>query len=135
MSDDPRPQAAFLLSLVGLLFHVVLVAFVVVFVTLAAGPPFEVPGTAPRPLSGQVGIFVLWLVAAAAILLLGAAGTSLLNGVDPGRVRLGALLVLAVAMLAFPTLWGLFVGSLLMFVGALLGLAWTPSGPSPAPGS
>lgn len=135
MSDDPGPQAAFLLSLLGLLVHVLLVGFVVVFVTLASGLPFEVPGTAARPLSGLVGIFVLWLVAAAALLLLGAAATSMLNSPDPGRVRLGSLLVLAVAVLAFPTLWGLFVGSLLMFVGALLGLAWTPSGPSPAPAS
>lgn len=90
------------------------------------------PGTIVAPLSATLGLFLLWLLAAVVVVVLGTAGTALMNSPSTGRVRGGAVLVLLVSILAFPTLWGFFVGSLLMFIGAILGLAWEPPARPPA---
>ncbi len=40
--------------------------------------------------------------------------------------RTGSVLVLVASILAIPTAWGFFVGSLMMIIGSILGLTWTP---------
>jgi hypothetical protein len=34
--------------------------------------------------------------------------------------------VLIISIVAFPTMWGFMIGSLLMFISSILGLTWTP---------
>jgi len=63
----------------------------------------------------------LWLGLALVSLGLGASAVYLLGKQRPDLTA-GSILALLGAVLAFPLMWGLMVGSLLMFVGALLGL-------------
>ncbi len=73
-----------------------------------------------------------WLAIALIALALGILGAVLMEGGDPRRLRNGGVLVLIAAVLAFPTMWGFWIGSTLMFVGAIIALA---SAPSREPGS
>jgi hypothetical protein len=69
----------------------------------------------------------VWIGIMIAVIGLGAYGALLMNNADIDNVRTGATLVLVASVIAFPTMWGFFVGSLLMFIGSLLGLTWQPS--------
>ncbi len=62
-----------------------------------------------------------WLGFGVVALALGATSVYLL-GKDKPDVTLGSVLALLGAVLAFPLMWGFMVGSLLMFVGAIVGL-------------
>ncbi|MGC8636419.1 MAG: hypothetical protein ACP5T5_05275 [Thermoprotei archaeon] len=62
-----------------------------------------------------------WLGFALVALGLGAVAVYML-GKDKPDVTVGSILALLGAVLAFPLMWGFMIGSLLMFVGALLGL-------------
>jgi len=81
---------------------------------------------------GQVGwtqwsiIVLIWVALAAVILVLSFWGASWINSGDPSRVRSGSVIVLVAGLIAFPTLWGFGVGSLLMIAAAIIGLAWKP---------
>jgi len=66
------------------------------------------------------------LIAAIIVTALGVYGAVLMNSTNVGRVRTGATLVLIASIIALPTMWGFLVGSLLMFIGSLLGLTWMP---------
>jgi len=66
------------------------------------------------------------LVSAVAIVALGFYGALLMNSSSLARVRMGSTLVLIASIIAFPTMWGFLIGSLLMFVSSLLGLTWVP---------
>jgi hypothetical protein len=120
-------RTAAALALAGVALQAV--AFVFVGAMLAAGwwwpawghMGFAIPWTGFWPYWG-----LLWLVAGAAVLAVGALGVVWMYDVRPERVHVGAVLVLLAAVLAFPTMWGFMVGSLLMFVAAILGLTWTP---------
>jgi hypothetical protein len=69
---------------------------------------------------------VIWLVWAIIVVVLGIYGAVIINSTKIDRVRMGATLVLIASLIALPTMWGFMIGSLLMFVGSLLGLTWTP---------
>lgn len=64
----------------------------------------------------------VWLVVEAVALVLGVLGLVWMNSSSLGKVRNGSMLLLVVAVVAFPTMWGFWVGSILMFVGAVMGL-------------
>lgn len=49
-----------------------------------------------------------------------------MNTADLSRVRTGSTLVLVASIIAFPTMFGFILGSLLMLVGSILGLIWQP---------
>ncbi|MFQ6073702.1 MAG: hypothetical protein ACE5KC_00645 [Candidatus Bathyarchaeia archaeon] len=68
----------------------------------------------------------VWIGIMVAVIGLGAYGAILMNNADIDNIRTGATLVLVAAVVAFPTMWGFFIGSLLMFIGSLLGLTWQP---------
>lgn len=60
------------------------------------------------------------------IIVLDVLGTVWLNTSDLGKIRSGATLVLVTSVIAFPTMFGFMIGSLLMFIGGLVGLTWQP---------
>ncbi|MDP7975495.1 MAG: hypothetical protein RAK24_05005 [TACK group archaeon] len=68
-----------------------------------------------------------WLGLALVSLGLGAVAIYLLGKEKPD-MTMGSILALLGAVLAFPLMWGFMIGSLLMFVGALLGLTERPRG-------
>lgn len=128
MDAPDRPRTAFRLSLGGLVVHILVFALVLSFALLFAGAPFgDVLEPPLAPLSSQLGVFLLWLATGVVLLVIATAGTALLNAPSPSQVRTGGILVLLSAVLAFPTLWGLFLGSLLMFLGGILALTWEPT--------
>ncbi len=62
------------------------------------------------------------LVVSALVIALGAIGVLQLRSSDTNKVTTGSILVLIAAVIAYPTMWGFGIGSLLMGVGAILGL-------------
>ena len=78
------------------------------------------------PWSAGFGRWPLPLVLSIAVAALGVMGTLWINTAELGRVRTGSTLVLAASIIAFPAMFGFVVGSLLMLVGAILGLTWQP---------
>ena len=72
--------------------------------------------------TGWYGWMGLWLVVAVVAVALGILGVVWMNSNSIGRVRNGSVLVLIAAVVAFPMMWGFWIGSVLMFVGAVMGL-------------
>jgi hypothetical protein len=68
----------------------------------------------------------VWIGVIISVVGLGAYGAFLMNSTDIENVRTGATLVLVASVVAFPTMWGFLIGSLLMFIASLLGLTWQP---------
>lgn len=70
-----------------------------------------------------------WMWAAFLIVSMGIAGFGvyLMSSSRLNDLRMGSVLVLLGAVLAFPTMFGLVVGSLLMGLGGILGLIWSPT--------
>jgi len=60
------------------------------------------------------------------VLALGLLGTMWLNTFDIRKIRSGATLVLITSLIAFPTMFGFMIGSLLMFIAGIIGLTWYP---------
>jgi len=71
-----------------------------------------------------VPVGFVWIISAFIIVGLGVYGAVAMNSANLARVRMGSTLVLVASIIAFPTMWGFGIGSLLMFVGSLLGLTW-----------
>ncbi|MCP8308113.1 MAG: DUF4064 domain-containing protein [archaeon] len=131
MATEERPTAAFTLSIIGVAFQFVAGLFLV-FVMFTfpytinnghTGPGMMMPVMMFSPVFG-FGIF--WLILAILIIAIGLYGALLMNSSDLSRVRTGSTLVLIASILAFPVVWGFIVGSLLMFIGSILGLTWQP---------
>ncbi len=108
-----KPTAAFVLSLVGGIFTLVLgstagTTFTIVLFGLAGGPLFLIIGRV-----------------CGALIIVGAA---LQYSSNQSRVTTGSVLVLAFAVIAIPfTFFGLIIGFVLSLVGAILGLRWKPT--------
>lgn len=84
-------------------------------------------GYAPWGMSGWGGYAWIWIPLLVASIAIAAFGVFLINSSKLGNVRIGSGLVLVGAVLAFPTAFGFVVGSLLMGLGAILGLIWSPT--------
>ena len=67
----------------------------------------------------------VWLITLAVVIGLGIFGLMWMGSRDAERIRGGAIMVLIAAVVSFPTMWGFGVGSILMLVGAILGLTTT----------
>jgi hypothetical protein len=86
-----------------------------------------------RPFTNHPILGFIWVILALVVIGLGAYGALLMNSSRIGKVRTGSTLVLIVSLIAFPTMWGFMIGSLLMFIGSLLGLTWLPPQSSQSP--
>jgi len=64
----------------------------------------------------------VWVVWSLLVLALGTLAVYFLGKEKPD-VALGSTFALIASVLAFPLMWGFFLGSLLMFIGSLIGLA------------
>jgi hypothetical protein len=84
-------------------------------------------GYAPWGMSGWGGYAWLWVPLLVASIAVAAFGVFLMNSSRLGDVRMGSVLVLVAAVLAFPTAFGFIVGSLLLVLGGIFGLIWSPA--------
>ena len=46
---------------------------------------------------------------------------------DKTKTMYGGVVTLIIAIVALPTIWGLYLGSILGFVGGILGVLWSPT--------
>jgi len=137
---ETRPVAAYMLALVGVALQGVAALFVlynIVFFSRVAStwreinPEHMMPWMMGQWMTGYPFTThplwaAIWLTSAIIVVALGVYGAVLMNSTHVGRVRMGATLVLVASIIAFPTMWGFMIGSLLMFVGSILGLTWLP---------
>ncbi len=127
----PSNPAAFWLSLAGLAIQGVAALMVVTFYSVYPRFGYGMFGMmggyggmmGPYFGAGWYGWTWVWVAVAAVALILGVLGVIWMSSPESGKVRSGSVLVLVAAVGAFPTMWGFWIGSVLMFVGAILGLA------------
>src|SRR2546427_3589308 len=82
----------------------------------------------PWMMSGWGGFTWVWIPLLAVTLGVAIVGVFMMSRPEVSSLRTGSVLVLVASLLAFPTAWGFFAGSLLMIIGSILGLAWSPDG-------
>lgn len=137
---ENRPVAAYTLAVIGVALQVVASFFIVYMVAFFTairtrwenvGPEHMGPWGLGRWITGYPYTYhpvwgFVWVISAFVIIGLGVYGAVLMNSTDIGKVRMGSTLVLIASIIAFPTMWGFLIGSLLMFIGSLLGLTWLP---------
>lgn len=123
-----KPVAALTLALIGLTLQglgAVLFAYAMPYLRSGYWWPGIMMG---RWMMGSWSAF-LWpfaAVLAAMVVCLGIVGVLWMNSAELSKVRNGSILVLVASIIALPTMFGLVLGSLLMFVGGILGLTWQP---------
>ncbi len=130
-----KPVAAYTLAIVGIAFQLGAALFMIYSIF------FHVPFEEEMWFYSMMGYGMMhhgdgyftssvWVAVSIAVMIavvgLGAYGAISMNSSSIDNVRTGATLVLVASVIAFPTMWGFFIGSLLMFVGSLLGLTWQP---------
>ncbi len=122
------PTIALTLSLVGLVLQVFGALFSSYVVLYWPGGYWWSGMMGPWMMgSWMAGFWWPICVALAAIIIaLGVVGVIWMNSRRLSRVRSGSILVLVASVIAFPTMFGFIIGSILMFVGGILGLMWQP---------
>ncbi len=128
---EDRPVVAFALSLTGLVLQVLGGAFVFAGMLYGWGSGSWGPGMmGPWMMWGTWPAGFFWstisTVFVAVVTFLGVFGILWINTSDPDKIRTGSTLVLVASIIAFPTMFGFMLGSLLMFIGGILGLTWQP---------
>ncbi|MDV3277879.1 MAG: hypothetical protein LYZ69_05370 [Nitrososphaerales archaeon] len=131
---EDKPTTAFTLSLLGLVFQALgglMVAYASAYWPSYGffGPGMMGPWMmfgGPWMFGSYTYWFPLFVVVAAAEIALGVLGVLWMNSASLSKVRTGSTLVLVASIIAFPTMFGFMIGSLLMLVGSVLGLSWRP---------
>jgi hypothetical protein len=137
---ESRPAAAYTLALVGAILQAVATLFILVMVVFAFQIATAWQELVPeRLMPWMMGHWLtgypftthpvwatLWIASAIIISGLSFYGAVMMNSTGVRRVRTGATIVLIISIIALPTMWGFMIGSLLMFIGSILGLTWTP---------
>ena len=137
---ENRPVAAYVLSIIGSALQALATTFIIyraVFFSAIVSnwgelaPEHMMPWMMERWMNGYPYtrhplLTVIWLIWAIVVIVLGIYGAVMMNSTKVEKVKMGATLVLIASLIALPTMWGFMIGSLLMFVGSLLGLTWTP---------
>lgn len=131
---EEKPVAAFVLSLVGLVLQAfgALFFFSIPFYgwgTNYCGAWMMGPCMMIRtPLSASFGWWYFASVLSVAVIALGVIGILWMNTGETRKIQSGSIFVLVASIIAFPTMFGFAIGSLLMLIGAILGLTWRPQG-------
>jgi len=135
--QENKPIAAFTLSVVGLAIQGVAGVLWVYMISFFSnngdyfgfgmmGPWMMFGGGAPWMFGYSPFWFAFFIIFAAVEITLGVLGVLWMNTANMSRIRTGSVLVLIASIIAFPTMWGFIIGSLLMLIGSILGLTWQP---------
>ncbi|MCL5066960.1 MAG: hypothetical protein M1368_01230 [Thaumarchaeota archaeon] len=138
-SIENKPVAAFTLSAVGLAIQGitgVLFVYMISFFSSSSnygysgfgvmGPWMMFGGGWPWMFGFSPFWFAFFIIFAAVEIALGVLGVLWMNTANLSRIRTGSVFVLIASIIAFPTMWGFMIGSLLMLIGSILGLTWQP---------
>lgn len=118
-----KPESVVILSSIGLGFQIIGWIMASTFIGFWFRGPYMGMMFWPTytfnwyPVYAVFGLFVI---------VIGIIGIWLIEGDQKERVQAGSVLLIIGAVLAFPTMFGLMVGSLLMFIAGILGLVWQP---------
>lgn len=130
---ENKPTAAFTLSSIGLVFQVLGGLMLAYFASYGPAYGFGFGMMGPWMMFGWPFVsgyfsywFPLFVTLSAAEIALGVLGVVWLNTAALSKVRTGSVLVLVASIIAFPTMFGFMIGSLLMLIGSILGLTWEP---------
>ncbi|MCL4343592.1 MAG: hypothetical protein M1291_01340 [Thaumarchaeota archaeon] len=122
--NSPKPRVAIAISLAGLVFQLsALLLEIAVFALAAFAPSGRAVTLGPFIFFWSVPFIMLGLI----FIALGLAGIAFLNTGKRARVTAGGMLLIISSIFAFPTLFGFFIGSALMFVGGILAIIWAPA--------
>jgi len=112
-----KPTAAFVLSLIG--------GIIMLFVAILATVGFSVVFGGAGALIGIVGVVFGLIVIIGGVMLYQ----------KPASHTMWGVIILILAIVDFPGVWGFGIGSLLAFIGAILALVYKPAmAPSMMPG-
>lgn len=131
LSQSSKPTSIYSLALAGIILQVLgLVAFGFGMVPFGFGMMGGYGGMMGG-YYGTGGSFFLWwsavwLAVGLAIIGLGIYGLRLVSSNNLQSVHNGSVILLITSVIAFPTMWGFFVGSALLFAAAIIGLSWQP---------
>ena len=132
---ENKPVSAFTLSAVGLAFQII-GGLVLLYMSLFfswnhnyfgfgfMGPWMMFGGGWPWAFGFSPFWFAFFLIFAAVEIVLAVLGVLWMNSSNPARIRTGSVFVLVASIIAFPTMWGFMIGSILMLIGSILGLTW-----------
>ncbi|MEM0097320.1 MAG: hypothetical protein QXY52_00740 [Conexivisphaerales archaeon] len=120
---SPKPRAAITISFAGLTFQLLALLLEIAYFALAAFVPYRN--------TYRFGPFIFFLsvpfiMIGILFIIIGAVSIAFLNTGKKGRVAMGGILLIISSVFAFPTLFGFFIGSVLMFVGGILAIVWAP---------
>jgi hypothetical protein len=124
-----RPTAAFALLLIGGILIVIfaglyMFAKELVKDLLSEGWIPTIPELT-KTLGGKENMYILGLIWGILVII----GAALVNTGSPGKVKAGSIigLIFGLLSLLFEIAGGLYIGFILVLVGAILGLTWKPS--------
>ena len=134
---ENKPVAAFTLAAVGLAFQGIAGVLFVYMISFFSsnygnfgygmmGPWMMFGGGWPWMFGFSPFWFVFFFIFAAVEIALGVLGVLWMNTANIEKIRTGSVFVLIASIIAFPTMWGFMIGSLLMLIGSILGLTWQP---------
>ncbi|MBO3757926.1 MAG: hypothetical protein QXS21_03100 [Thermoproteota archaeon] len=116
---EEKPMLAFALVLAGFIVQSLIFAF-----RIFRSSIFIMVHRRIVSLIGLPMYPLIWVFVATIVLGLELVGVILIYSSDINKVRIGSTIVLVTSLLAYPTLWGFFVGSILSIIGSILGLLW-----------
>ncbi len=128
MSTSTR-SSAYTLALVGAIFQAIGFVLFTVLGSLGMWSGYGMMGGyAPMMhwYSSGIGwswVSVVWLIVGGAVVAFSFYGLRLLASTNPNSVYSGAMLLLIFSIIALPTMWGLLIGSALMFAAAIISLS------------
>jgi len=130
-STQDRPVAALTISIIGLALQALGAMFFTSMMLYGWGFLWgRSMMMGPWMMGGWPGAFLwapIFVVFTVAVVAIGVMGVVWMNSSSLSRVRTGSTLVLVTAVISFPTMFGLVIGSLLMLIGGILGLTWQPT--------
>lgn len=124
-----------MLGLIAAIFHLIGGLFFIFFGTIFAfvGLGGVIPDAPPGSQQFLAGFGLVLVALAVVFIVLAFLGAVWMYSGDKSKTTWGGVLTLVIAIIALPTLWGVFIGSLLGFIGGILALVWTPTTAMPAP--
>lgn len=138
-SETQRPAMVYPLALAGVILEAVGLVFFGVMFGLFFAPYRYYPYYHAGMMWGYWGMMGgyapfgfglwwlgVWLVFGIVSIALGVYGLRLVSSTDLSKIRTGSVMLLISAIIAFPSMWGFFAGSALLFVASIVGLVWQP---------
>jgi len=122
-----KPESAVILSSTGLGFQIIGWVMANAFI----GFWFRGPYMMMFEPTYTINWYPVYAVFGLFVIVIAIIGIWLIKSGQKEKVQAGSVLLIIGAIFAFPIMFGLMVGSLLMFIAGILGLVWQPEANEP----